>query len=698
MGFMSKMRDSTGVILWILVVAFGIIFMLQDTNVFDVLGQTGNVIGKVNGDDISLDEFNSIVENRLEQYRNQTGEAIPPQMLDAERDRIFDELVNDRLRQQEMDRLGIEVADSEVTELITGENPHPFIQDYFKDESGNLDRSLLQNFIENPDARDFWINVEQYLRTERRREKFDKLLDATVRVSDDEIISEFEKRNVKINAEYVALRYAAIPDSLISYTDRDLRRFYDDNKQDYARKKSFTLNYVTVSKSPTATDTTQIADELVALIDRFRAAENDSLFLTRNFSERPYSSAYFKVSDLDPEIASVVFDNVDSRDVIGPFPAAGEMHLVKILDSQPSDERVIRARHILVRFPQGAGDAGKETAMKKIEDIRSLIGTGAEFAEVAKIMSEDVGSGAQGGDLGWFGPGRMVPEFEEAAFAARLGRIVGPVETQFGYHLIEVTDESRVEVQLADFALPISASIATLNRIEENLADLLYFAETESQDFTEEAQRRGYTVQPVQVEADQAFIPGIGNSRQLTNFLAKADEGDFTPVIELNDTFMAAELSTITPEGYRPFDEVRSEVEVRVKTEKKKDLQAKKLTDAYSTNLSTLASAVGATPQTVNDLSFNSGIVSSLGREPAFIGTVFGLNDGEVSQVVKGANAAYVVKRVSSTSVPSITETEKNSIRQQLTTQKRNLLRSQLIASVRQEADIVDNRRIFLVN
>lgn len=698
MGFMSKMRDSTGVVLWILVVAFGIIFMLQDTNVFDVLGQTGNVIGKVNGDDISLDEFNAIVESRLDQYRQQTGGAIPPQMLDAERDRIFDELVNDQLRQQEMDRLGIEVANSEIEDLIKGENPHPFIQDYFKDESGNLDRSLLQNFIENEDARDFWINVEQYLRTERRREKFDKLVDATVRVSEDEVLAEFERRNTTVNTQYVALRYAAIADSAISYTDRDLRRYYDDHKEDYAREKSFTLNYVTVSKAPTATDTTQIADELEALKERFAAAEDDSLFLTRNFSERPFSDAWFKVSDLETELANVVFDNLDTEGVIGPFAAGGEMHLVKVRDSRRSDDRVIRARHILVRFPQGADDTAKETARQKIADIQALIDTGAEFGEVARLMSEDAGSGARGGDLGWFGRDRMVKEFEDAAFAARIGRIVGPVESQFGYHLIEVTDESNSEVKIADFSLPITASVATLNRIEENLGDLVYFAETEGQDFTEEAQRRGYTVQPVQIEADQQFIPGIGNSRQLTNFLEKADEGDFTPVIELNDNFLVAQLTNITEAGYRPFDEVRPEVEVRVKTEKKKEIQSAKLGDAYTTDLTALANSVGTTVQTADNLSYSSGIVSSLGREPAYIGTAFGLADGETSPVIEGANATYVVKRVSSTNSGNITETEKNSIRQQLQTQKQNRLRAQLIASVRDEADIVDNRRIFLVN
>ncbi|MDX1429424.1 MAG: SurA N-terminal domain-containing protein, partial [Rhodothermales bacterium] len=121
------MRDNTGAVLWILVVAFGIIFMLQDTNVFDVIGTTGNVIGKVNGQDITLEEYNNYVNNQIEAYRQRTGESIPPQILDSERERVFNELVDDRLREQEMNRLGIEVTDDEVRQMVLGDEPHQII-------------------------------------------------------------------------------------------------------------------------------------------------------------------------------------------------------------------------------------------------------------------------------------------------------------------------------------------------------------------------------------------------------------------------------------------------------------------------------------------------------------------------------------------------------------------------------------------
>ncbi|HXH37496.1 MAG TPA: peptidylprolyl isomerase [Thermoanaerobaculia bacterium] len=108
------------------------------------------------------------------------------------------------------------------------------------------------------------------------------------------------------------------------------------------------------------------------------------------------------------------------------------------------DYEQVKARHILIA-PKGsqAAQAGKkeltdDEAKAKAEDLRKQIVGGASFEELAKKESDDVGSGARGGDLGSFGHGQMVPEFEEAAFKAKVGDVTPVVKTQFGYHIIKV--------------------------------------------------------------------------------------------------------------------------------------------------------------------------------------------------------------------------------------------------------------------
>ena len=135
--------------------------------------------------------------------------------------------------------------------------------------------------------------------------------------------------------------------------------------------------------------------------------------------------------------------------------------------------------------------------------------------------------------------------------------MVGPVKTDFGYHLIEVTARAEIEAKIADFALSMRPSVGTLNKVQEELDDLLYFS-SESGDFEAEAGRRSFAVQSVQIEHEQNFIPGIGNSRPLMNFLETASAGDLSEVIELDNQFIAVAVTEIQPEGVRPFEDVRS--------------------------------------------------------------------------------------------------------------------------------------------
>lgn len=114
-------------------------------------------------------------------------------------------------------------------------------------------------------------------------------------------------------------------------------------------------------------------------------------------------------------------------------------------DSHKADWEEVKARHILIRFQgskmplaEGKKDLTEAEALAKITDLRAKIVAGADFAEVAKENSDDKGSGANGGDLGAFGRGQMVPEFDKEAFLLPAGQISQPVKTQFGYHIIKV--------------------------------------------------------------------------------------------------------------------------------------------------------------------------------------------------------------------------------------------------------------------
>jgi peptidyl-prolyl cis-trans isomerase C len=122
--------------------------------------------------------------------------------------------------------------------------------------------------------------------------------------------------------------------------------------------------------------------------------------------------------------------------------------LQKAYDARKNEMDQAKARHILIAFKgsraaqEGKPELTEEQAKAKAEDLRKKIVAGADFAELAKKESDDVGSGQRGGDLGAFGRGQMVPEFENAVFNAKAGEVVPVVRTQFGYHIIQVQERN----------------------------------------------------------------------------------------------------------------------------------------------------------------------------------------------------------------------------------------------------------------
>lgn len=694
MGTMNNLRENTGVILWILVISFGVIWVLQDSGAFEYAGSPGADIIVVDGDAITYEEYNNVLNQQIDAYQQQTGETLSPQRIDMVRDQVFDALVENKLREQAMEDLGVTVTDDEVFNMVLGENPHPIIQRNFGDAQGNIDRELLQSFIDDPAARQQWIQIEDVLRRQRRQEKLNKLIAATVRVSEEDVLEEYRKSNYSVNAEYVALRYATLPNDSVEVTERDLRNYYQANQEDFKRERSYSVEYVSLPKTPTPQDTTGAQESVSRLRSTFAEAEDDSTFLAQYGSQRPYSDTFFRRDEMDANLADIVYDVLEPDTIIGPVVAGDMVHLVKILEVRPAEETVVNARHILIRAEEGDEDARAE-ARQRIQDIQEQLRGGADFAALARQYSDDPGSGQRGGDLGWFGPGRMVEPFEDAAFSANIGEIVGPVETRFGYHLIQVQDRADQEVKVADFAEPLRPSNQTLTERQEQLEDLRFYAEESS--FQAEAERLELGIQSVEVEAEQRSIPGIGMSSTLMNFLDEAEEGDMSDVIELDDQFIVAHVTNITPEGYRPFEEVQAEIEPRVYNEKKKAILTERMQDALDQHgFDGLAAALNTVKRQATSLSFNNMTAPGLGRDPVFAGTALGLDEGEVSSVTPAENGVFVARVTQVNAPPPISDQERQQTRQRLQQQREAQIQRQWIASLREQAEIEDLRRRFL--
>jgi peptidylprolyl isomerase/peptidyl-prolyl cis-trans isomerase D len=375
---------------------------------------------------------------------------------------------------------------------------------------------------------------------------------------------------------------------------------------------------------------------------------------------------------------------------VGPVAAGGLAHLVKIRDTQPADNEYVHASHILLESSE------EDPALRqRLQSIRDSIEAGpATFAEMARRYSQDQ-SASDGGDLGWFGRGTMADRFEEAAFAAAPGELVGPVRSEFGYHLIRVSGKASSAAQVADLAFTLAPGQSTLTDKRNTLGDIAFYAE-ESSSFAEEAKSRDLEVKQVQAEADQQSIPGLGQTRALPSFMETAETGNISDVIELDDKFALLKVTQVKPEGYRPFDEVKAQIRPRVELQKKQTVQARRMKRALQrSSFQQLPQVLGTQMRTESDVTFSTETVPGVGSDPAFSGTVFGLDEGGTSGVVEGENAAFVVRVTRMQEPAALTESERRQIRQRLLKQRQQEVSSQWIAALKEDASITDQRSQF---
>jgi len=224
----------------------------------------------------------------------------------------------------------------------------------------------------------------------------------------------------------------------------------------------------------------------------------------------------------------------------------------------------VRARHILVKAGEDADAETRAAARKKVEGYRKQIQDGASFEKVAREHSEDAGSAVQGGELGFFGKGRMVKSFEDAAFALQPGQLSEIVETPFGFHLVQVEEVHQERQQLldevrADIAKSISDSRAKEAVLALAKQDQAAWAGGKSPD--EIAQARGLQVDRPEPIGRGGSLPGVGAAFAVNNAVWDLAPGGLTVPIDANGTWVVARMVEKVAPAPKPFDSVKEQVE-----------------------------------------------------------------------------------------------------------------------------------------
>ncbi|MDX2127805.1 MAG: peptidylprolyl isomerase [Chloroherpetonaceae bacterium] len=702
MPIMSKMRDNMHIVLYVLVGAFLITIIFEWGMNYSSSGGRRNEAGRVNGKPVLFAEYDRAYRVMLDNYRQQMqGMEIDEQMDGRIREQAWENIIMQNLLEVEYKKLGIEVTDKEIVEAIYSPNPPEVIAQQFRDPAtGLIDREKLQSAISDKRNKAAWVQVEEYISREKMYEKFQRTLSEAVFVSEEEARNRFKKQTEKLSAKYVLFDFSRLkPDSTFEVSESEISAYYREHKEEYKQEPSRTAKFVLFSNSATAEDTLKIREELQRLIPEFASAPNDTDFIAINSDSPIGAGKNYAIESLTEEQQALLYSpTIEKGKVIGPIEELGTMKLIKITGVETRPEPTIRASHILLK-PQGES---KSDTMKTIEEAKKLIAkikAGAKFDSLAQMFSEDPGSGARGGDLGWFGKGRMVKPFEEASYKLKVGEVSAPVQSQFGIHIIKLTGKEDREVKAVELSRKITASATTLERQRRAASDYQYFATEEG--FEKEAENRKLEVRETGSFQKNGFIFLLGFSPSVSRFAFAAKEGEISKVIEVKDGFTVVKVTGINDEGYRPLDEsLQNEIKEKVRKEKKiAELRemAKGFIQKAGGDIDKLATLdQGLTVQTTGQVMYNSGMIPGLGRENALVGVLSETAVGKMTapvEVQRGVAVAVLSEKIDGTEEEF--NSQKEALMKQILREKKEQVMRAWVEGMKKKAEIEDNREAF---
>ncbi|HOI33491.1 MAG TPA: peptidylprolyl isomerase, partial [Bacteroidales bacterium] len=314
----------------------------------------------------------------------------------------------------------------------------------------------------------------------------------------------------------------------------------------------------------------------------------------------------------------------------------------------------------------------------------------------ATQFSDDGSVAQNSGDLGWFRDGQMVPQFNQYVIENENGSI-GLVETDFGYHIIQVTGkkEPQKKVRIAEIVHHVSPSTQTYQEVFAEASRFASAAKTrESFDNSVADQGLNKRLAP-NLRTNSNRITGVDNPRQIVRwaFDEKTSVNDVSEIFDLDNMYVIAVLTKATEKGIASLDDIREMIEPQVKNRKKGEYLVQKMNELGKDWDKIIAELKGE-KQTVSDLSFDSRTITGFGQESLVIGTLFTMEEGQVSEPIAGNAAAFIVKLNKLTAADETDNFDR--IRRDYSVAFNNSVRNNAaFRSLEKEASIEDNRLLF---
>jgi len=665
MALMNTLRNKMGKFVVGAVAVAILSFVLTDLlgPNSQILGGQDTTVGEIAGNSIDYQEFQNRVEEQRYNFVLNTNRNPTEQDMLSIREQAWERLISDLAFGDEYEKLGVKVTKEELVDMVQGQNITPELRQVFTDpETGQFDKgrivNYLANFSELPEQQQAaWTNFESNLVPGRTRIKYENLLLKTDYVTTDQSKFEYHNQSDVAEVKYLYVPFVLVSDSLIEEPgEKDLQKYLDSHADKYKVEEARSIKYVTLPIDPSPEDTAFFKDEMVKLKGELQNIKDDSIF-SRNNSDNPRNAfLVYSNENLPQELVDV--ETLEEGTVIGPILRNQFLTLFKVSEIFDDTIYAARASHILIKWEDDS-PAAKSTARSEAQKILNELKAGADFAQQARDHGTD-GTAVRGGDLGWFKEGRMVEPFENAVMSAtRTGLLNNLVETDFGYHIINVTNtKTKTNYKIASIEREISAGDQTINEVYRK-AEFFAMDAKDLDSFIATAKRDSLSIRTSpDIDKNSRNAGALVGARQVVQWLYNdAEVEDVSEVFELDNQYVIAIFDKIREEGTNDLSNVLNEISLKVKNELKEKVITEKLA-GLSGSLEEMATAYGSQASVLSmaDLKISSNSLNGIGIAPTAVGTAFSLKSGERSAPITVENGVVIVEMVAFTKAPEIAD------------------------------------------
>ena len=707
MAILGQIRSKS---IFLIIVIGLALFAFVISGVFDGKGyQAQQPVGVINGEEVLIEDFRGQVDFLERNYNQQGMIAV---------NNVWNQRLRSEILRQQFEISGIQSGKDHLQNIL--KNNSTFNSDpQFLNEAGMFDIDKFKTLIielktTNPEAYEQWKSQEKIFESQSNEQIYLNLVNAGVNYTQADGKFEYTLQNDNVDIEYIQIPYSSVEDSLISYSESDLKKYINNNEDEFKVNSSRDIEYVIFEEKPSFEDEKAVKNRLSKFLKESKefnqvskleeitpsltTAKNIKEFINE-YSESSFDSIYLPKGSLPADHANLLF-NLNIDQTYGPYLDGEYFKISRMLDKKIGGS--VRASHILVAY-KGSKNANpnvsrsKNEAKKEANNIlRKIRKSPKSFTELAFEFS-DGPSKSRGGDLGFVQDGNMVKPFNDFIFSKRIGS-TGVVETDFGFHVVKVVAKDDL-VLLASITEKNVPSDATSDKVF-NSATKLEMSLSKDEDLNTLSNKENYTVKTVNgIQILDNDFPGLKDQRRIVQWLftESTNVSDFKRFDLPKGGYLIAQVTKIVDEGLSNVQDVSYKVLPMVLKSKKADFIISKNDNSLS--LEEIAEINGTEVRKALALNQKNATITGSGLEPLVIGASFGTNINDTSDFIIGENGIYklkVIKRKdTNTNSDSIDSNFIISYKNQLLNLNRTSSFARVYESLKENAEVTDNRSVY---